>query len=114
MSINNRRERPKMDAIRKNTRYCQFTESQAGDGETGDITGEPGWGDVCPDSHLLFRGYFLRDQRIAEKGRTEEICKIGTGSEGTDSWQDSTRNNSLGLFSAFWARYVSKGEETGC
>jgi len=22
--------------------------------------------------------------------------------------------NSLGLFSAFWARYVSKGEETGC
>jgi len=37
----------------KNTRYCQFTESQAGDGETGDITGEPGWGDVCPDSHLL-------------------------------------------------------------
>jgi len=30
----------------------------------------------------IFRGYFLRDQRIAEKGRTEEICKIGTGSEG--------------------------------
>ena len=39
---------------------------------------------MLPDSHLLFRRYFLRDQRIAEKGRTEEICKIGrdSGSEG--------------------------------
>ena len=45
-TINNRRERPKMGAIRKNTRYCQFTKSQAGDGEAGDITGEPGWDDV--------------------------------------------------------------------
>ena len=35
-----------MGAIRKNTRYCQFTKSQAGDGEAGDITGEPGWDDV--------------------------------------------------------------------
>ena len=45
-AINNRRERPKMGAIRKNNRHCQFTESQAGDGEAGNIAGEPGWDDV--------------------------------------------------------------------
>ena len=73
--------------------------NQVGDGEVGDIAGELGWDDVCPDSHLLFRGYFLRDQRIAEKGRTEEICKIDrdSGSESTDSWQDSTRKKFIGI-----------------
>ena len=35
-----------MCAVGKNTRYCHFTESQAGDGKAGYITGEPGRGDV--------------------------------------------------------------------
>ena len=54
-----------MGVIGKNTRYCQFTESQAGDGKAGYITYDGG-------------------QRIAEKGRTAEICKTGrdSGSEG--------------------------------
>jgi len=37
---------PKWMLLGKNTWYCQFTKSQAGDGEAGDITGEPGWYDV--------------------------------------------------------------------
>ncbi|RJS70844.1 MAG: hypothetical protein CW694_06670 [Candidatus Syntrophoarchaeum sp. WYZ-LMO15] len=53
-----------MGVIRENTRYSQFTDSQAGDGKAGYIT--------------------YGGQRIAEERITEEIYKTGrsSGSEG--------------------------------